>query len=132
MLLKGADSSNDSQRFLSDDNSDQQQSLESITRSENSLGDVPDRSENSREDVSDRHWNLQTRDDDRRFDRAEPISEGRSHNPVLEAERHHHAAGGAQDDEFKEIGGNMGLEATVRSRLGIFYLSFFSCLAFFT
>lgn len=117
MLLKGADSSNDSQRFLSDENSDQLQSLESATLSENSRGNVPDR-----------HWNSRTIDDDRRFDRTEPIGEGRSHNSVLEAERHHHAAG-AHDDEFKEIGGNMGLEATVRSRLGTFYLSFLSVIA---
>jgi len=92
------DNSSDSQRFLSDDNSDHRQSLESVPSP--SKGDFPDR-----------HWNSRTSDEHRKTDRTQPISESSSQNPAHNAERHQLHA---EVDDVKDIGGNMGLEATVR------------------
>ena len=106
MLWKVFDTSSDSQRFLSDDSSDHLQSLES----------VPSPSEKSRGCVPDRHlWNSRTIDDHRETDRTQPISEGSSKFPVLDAERHQLAALSAATVDNVKDEGNMGLEATVRS-----------------
>ncbi len=101
VLWKVFDSSGDSQRFLSDDNSDHRQSLESVNSPPK--GDFPDR-----------HWSSRTSDEHRKTDRTQPTSEGGSQNPVHNAERHQLHA---EVDDIQELGANMGLEATVRSNL---------------
>ena len=125
MLWKVFDNSSDSQRFLSDDFSDHLQSRESVspgapgtTENQKSQSRMGTPSEKS---YLDRHWNSRTNDDHRTTDRTHPVSEGGSQNPVHDAERHQlhplAAVGANQLDDVKDLGGHIGLEATVRSCL---------------
>ncbi len=71
------------------------------------MADIPDSN-------ADRHWNSRTSEGHRKMDRTQPISDGGSQNPVHNAERHQLHA---EVDDVKDLAGNMGLEATVRSNL---------------